>query len=1060
MSPLLYVLTDDEHRAIMGIERLSQRQSNKFTTEVFIYKSTTGIIPLQAYKHDIDEKKGVNNTATMEINNALIQIYQADKKDRRQIYIITEADHHLEDPQIVRRFKDFVIQADNSDSNLKIVVLLSSKLNLPSKLEKYVDVFTYPYPSEEEIKEEITTWVAKFNDAIKDKKKQVELCTDFEIVNALKGLIIPQIHQMITACIDITRKDSQNSGRGKLDPGIINALKREVINKTSLLKFKESTVSFKDVGGLGRLKKWFKKMHGGWTNEGQKFGLPIVKGCLLIGLPGCGKSLICEALASEWNLNLVEFDPSKVFSSRVGESEGNMHLALARIESLAPCLTEDAKITLADGQVATIKELHENNYRQNVISFDDEFKITTSTVKLITKKQSNDVFNVVTNIGDIKATSNHMFPVLVTDGNLQWKTVSQLSNDDFIVCPRQIKTSKTINLIEYFDKDTRFYSEKLHKDLLSLLDKKLLKGRQITQNYVYQWQIIKYKLDISTANDITKIVEGLGGYTDSSINKIPNNFSEDFAYILGLLWSDGNLGNKNYWKYDSATFEMTRNRMTRVRNKNKTRFYNKEQALHNELITFLKDNFDADLCRTNDKFVTYGIPLILAKVMRRIQKDLLTVDEKFQWAWLSGVLDGDGCVFRNKVNYTAAKFENNECLRNMLLRVGIITPEYGKRYKSNHNCPINITSNFLTLFKTKINSRHPKKKSILKTLDGRHNGECSRFDTMNVKQNLINLLLEKQLINEDWKRQSFYKSISSIVKSKRKLQFYLDLKHNHNISTTKIRQIFQELQQDKSLPWFLSDDYFFAKVESKQKLKGNHDVYDLCLDKHHNFIANKMFTHNCILFIDEIEKGFAGMQSSSFSDAGTTARTIGIFLIWMNNNNSWVFSVSTCNQIHILPPELVSRYDSVFYVGPPDPTERKEIIAIQIKNNKRDPAKFDLDLLAGEASNHLAGREIKHAVNEAMYDAFEMYKVDGKTDLNTEILKHALSIKIPITKTMEKQLEHLVKWVGFDKERREGIRARFANNDMDEIDALFNEVLSNVKEESQNVGFGPEEPQL
>ena len=213
-----------------------------------------------------------------------------------------------------------------------------------------------------------------------------------------------------------------------------------------------------------------------------------------------------------------------------------------------------------------------------------------------------------------------------------------------------------------------------------------------------------------------------------------------------------------------------------------------------------------------------------------------------------------------------------------------------------------------------------------------------------------------------------------------------------------------------------------------------------------------------ILFIDEIEKGFAGMQSSSFSDAGTTARTIGIFLIWMNNSNSWIFSVSTCNQIHILPPELVSRYDSVFYVGPPDSSERKEIIAIQIRNNKRDPANFDLNLLAGTVSNHLAGREIKHAVNEAMYDAFDQYKVDGKTDLNTEILKHALSIKIPVTKTLEKQLEHLVKWVGFDKERREGIRARFANNDMDEIDALFTEVLSNVNEEAgSNVGFGSDE---
>ena len=89
MAPLLYVLTDDEHRAIINIERMSQRQSNKFTTEVFLYKSTTGIVPVQNYKRDIDEKKGVNNSGTMDINNALIHIYQENKKDRRQIYIIT-----------------------------------------------------------------------------------------------------------------------------------------------------------------------------------------------------------------------------------------------------------------------------------------------------------------------------------------------------------------------------------------------------------------------------------------------------------------------------------------------------------------------------------------------------------------------------------------------------------------------------------------------------------------------------------------------------------------------------------------------------------------------------------------------------------------------------------------------------------------------------------------------------------------------------------------------------------------------------------------------------------
>ena len=539
MAPMVYVLTEDEHRAILGIHNMSQKHAGRYSTEVFVYKSTTGILDINEYMEEINKKEGKTNTSTMEINDAFMHVYTQKKRDRRQIFIFTEADQHLDDDQIVRRVKDFVIQADNSDSNLKIIVFLSSRLYLPSKLEKYIDVITYPYPSEDEIKEEIETWIGKFNKAAKNKpQKVIEIRTDFEIINSLKGLIIPQIRRSLTACIDITRK----GGKGKLDPIILNELKREAINKTDLLKYREPKVSFKDVGGLGRLKKWLKRMYGGWTNEGRKFGLPLLKGCLTIGLPGCGKSRICEALANEWKLNLIEFDPSKVFSSRVGESEGNMHLALARIESLAPC----------------------------------------------------------------------------------------------------------------------------------------------------------------------------------------------------------------------------------------------------------------------------------------------------------------------------------------------------------------------------------------------------------------------------------------------------------------------------------------------------------------------------ILFIDEIEKGFSGMQSSSMSDAGTTARTIGIFLIWMANSNTAVFTVATCNQIHFLPPELISRFDEIFYVGPPDVSERAEIIGIQIQEQANNhPANFGVTSLA-EHCRYLSGREIMQALKESMYVAFNEDKEKGLTN---EIIKDCLSRKIPVVKTMEKQLEYLVKWVGYDEERKDGIRARFANNEVDEFDEMFKEALSNA-----NKNTSPDSP--
>lgn len=206
----------------------------------------------------------------------------------------------------------------------------------------------------------------------------------------------------------------------------------------------------------------------------------------------------------------------------------------------------------------------------------------------------------------------------------------------------------------------------------------------------------------------------------------------------------------------------------------------------------------------------------------------------------------------------------------------------------------------------------------------------------------------------------------------------------------------------------------------------------------------------CILFIDEIEKGFAGIQSSSLSDAGTTARTIGIFLIWMNDNNSYVFNIATCNQIHFLPPELIERFDEIFYVGLPTTNERKEILKIQIKENKRDPKKFNIDKLAN-ACNYLSGRKIQQAVKEAMFTAFNLFEKDKKTDLNNEILEKSLKIKIPLIKTMEKQLEYLIRWVGYNKETNDGIRARFANENKDDIDELFDSILKKTNSNDKNI---------
>jgi SpoVK/Ycf46/Vps4 family AAA+-type ATPase len=197
----------------------------------------------------------------------------------------------------------------------------------------------------------------------------------------------------------------------------------------------------------------------------------------------------------------------------------------------------------------------------------------------------------------------------------------------------------------------------------------------------------------------------------------------------------------------------------------------------------------------------------------------------------------------------------------------------------------------------------------------------------------------------------------------------------------------------------------------------------------------------CILFIDEIEKGLAGLQSSSYSDSGVTARVIRSFLIWMQENPLPVFTVATANSISNLPPELIGRFNEVFFVNLPQVAERKDIFSIHIKKLNREPKKFDLDALATKSID-LSGREIEQALNDAMYDSFH-----AGVDLNSDAILKVLNKKTSLVATMAEQINSLKKWVGWDKEKSDGLRAKFASTpDPDDLSRMQSAIDDLIKE--------------
>jgi SpoVK/Ycf46/Vps4 family AAA+-type ATPase len=161
-----------------------------------------------------------------------------------------------------------------------------------------------------------------------------------------------------------------------------------------------------------------------------------------------------------------------------------------------------------------------------------------------------------------------------------------------------------------------------------------------------------------------------------------------------------------------------------------------------------------------------------------------------------------------------------------------------------------------------------------------------------------------------------------------------------------------------------------------------------------------------ILWVDEIDKAFAGSQGSGSSDGGTTARVFGTFLTWLSEKKSPVFVVATANDISHLPPELMrkGRLDEIFFVDLPGQTERAQIFAIHLSRRKRLPENFDLPALA-ENSKDFSGAEIEEAITSAMYDAFYAGR-----ELETGDLLKALYETVPLARTMDEQINRLRSW--------------------------------------------------
>lgn len=156
-----------------------------------------------------------------------------------------------------------------------------------------------------------------------------------EYVRALQGLHLFDIRQII--------RSTKNTYGKHISPIAVRwayAEKQELVRKTGVLEVVDPDVSLEDIGGLKRLQDDIRSSAILYKNLPllREANVPIPKGFLLLGMPGCGKSMIAKATATEFGCPLLKLDMGKLLGKYVGDSEHNLQIALDVVDSAHPCV--------------------------------------------------------------------------------------------------------------------------------------------------------------------------------------------------------------------------------------------------------------------------------------------------------------------------------------------------------------------------------------------------------------------------------------------------------------------------------------------------------------------------------------------------------------------------------------------------------------------------------------------------------------------------------------------------------------------------------------------------
>lgn len=308
---LIYVVSTEEYRVLNTLAEIGKSRKRKVLT----WTCTKGLEAIDGSESFTD------------IKDPLRALEFIGKYEDDGIFVLRDFHPYLQDPTVTRRLRDLNTEFKHGTTHKRNVLLLSGILKVPQEIEKDIAVVDFDLPTREQI--------GQIVDNIISSVPHIELAarTDPEarehVIDAALGLTAEEANNAIAKALIRTRD---------LDMETIVHEKKHIIRKSGVLEFYETSQAMAGVGGLEVMKDWLKKRAKSFTQEARDFGLPSPKGILLLGIPGCGKSLSAKAIGHQWQVPLLRLDVGRVFAGLVGQSEENMRKAIKTAEAVAPCV--------------------------------------------------------------------------------------------------------------------------------------------------------------------------------------------------------------------------------------------------------------------------------------------------------------------------------------------------------------------------------------------------------------------------------------------------------------------------------------------------------------------------------------------------------------------------------------------------------------------------------------------------------------------------------------------------------------------------------------------------